>query len=81
MGENHVFTANTISKANLVLSLEEAKKSADFTYIPIYELIMLIAPVVMTDNIWGDKNTRRHPNEDLVKKICEVFINLFNKDN
>jgi hypothetical protein len=81
VGANHVFTANTISKANLVLSLEEAKKSADFTYIPIYELIMLIAPVVMTDNIWGDKNTRRHPNEDLVKKICEVFINLFNKDN
>lgn len=80
VGNKHVFTANTISKANLILSLGEAKKSADFTYIPIYELITLIAPVVMMGNIWGDSSTKRHPNEDLVKKICEVFINLFNKD-
>jgi hypothetical protein len=78
VGDNHVFTANTISKSNLILSVQEAKKIANFIYIPTYELITSIAPAITVANLWGDAKTKRHPNENLVKEICKAFINLFN---
>lgn len=78
IGDNHVFTANTISKSNLILSVQEAKKLANFIYIPTYELITSIAPAVMNGNLWGDAMTKRHPNKNLVKGICNAFIGLFN---
>lgn len=78
IGDNHVFTANTISKSNLIISVQEAKKLANFIYIPTYELITSIAPAVMVGNLWGDEKTKRHPNKNLVAEICKAFINLFN---
>ena len=78
VGNNHVFTANTISKSNLILSVHEAKKIANFIYIPTYELITSIAPAITVGNLWGDAKTKRHPNQNLVKEICKAFINLFN---
>ena len=78
IGDNHVFTANTISKSNLILSVQEAKKLTNFIYIPTYELITSIAPAVMVGNLWGDAKTKRHPNKKLVAEICKAFINLFN---
>jgi len=78
VGDNHVFTANTISKSNLIISVQEAKKLANFIYIPTYELITSIAPAVMVGNLWGDEKTKRHPNKNLVAEICKAFINLFN---
>ena len=78
VGDHHVFTANAISKSNLILSVQEAKKLANFIYIPTYELITSIAPAIMNGNLWGDTKTKRHPNENLVKEICKAFISLFN---
>jgi hypothetical protein len=78
VGDHHVFTANAISKSNLILSVQEAKKLANFIYIPTYELITSLAPAVMNGCLWGDTKTKRHPNENLVKEICKAFISLFN---
>lgn len=78
VGDHHVFNANAMSKSNLILSVQEAKKLANFIYIPTYELITSIAPAVMNGSLWGDTKTKRHPNPNLVKEVCKAFISLFN---
>jgi hypothetical protein len=75
-GLEHVIRANAISKANLVLAIESAKLKAKYVYIPTYEVVTSIAPVLFQDNIWGEDGTTRHPNNELIRSICESFAKL-----
>lgn len=75
-GEKHVYLANSISKSSLLLAIEDAKKTSDFIYIPTYEIITSLAPILFKEKIWGEDGTTRHPNNKLIKLICESFINL-----
>jgi hypothetical protein len=75
-GSNHVFRANAISKSSLVLGIELAKVKTDFIYIPTYEVVTSLAPILFSENIWGEDGTSRHPNNKLIKMICESFSKL-----
>ncbi|WP_295502601.1 GSCFA domain-containing protein [Limnohabitans sp. Rim8] len=75
-GLKHVYLANSISKSSLLLAIEDARKKSDFIYIPTYEIITSLAPILFKEKIWGEDGTSRHPNNKLIKLICESFINL-----
>jgi len=77
VGDIHVLRANTISKANLALAINVAQSKSEFIYIPTYEVVTSIAPVIFKNYIWGEDGTSRHPNNALIKSICEAFISLF----
>jgi hypothetical protein len=77
VGDMHVLRANTLSKANLALSIKAAQSQSDFIYIPTYEVVTSIAPIAFRQNVWGEDGTSRHPNNELIKSICQAFISLF----
>lgn len=76
VGNKHVFNANSLSKSSLLLAIEDAKLKSDFIYVPTYEIVTSLAPIMFGENIWGEDGTTRHPNNDLIKMICESFIKL-----
>ena len=76
VGRNHVLRANSISKSSLLLAIEDAKLKSDFIYIPTYEIITSLAPIMFREDIWGEDGTTRHPNSDLIRMVCESFIKL-----
>jgi hypothetical protein len=75
-GPKHVIAANSISKANLLLAIESAKSQSDFIYVPTYEIVTNLAPILFKDKIWGEDGTSRHPNNNLIKSICDSFAKL-----
>jgi hypothetical protein len=75
-GARHVFCANAISKSSLLLAIEDAKKKSDFVYIPTYEIVTSVAPILFKEKIWGEDGTSRHPNSNLIRMICESFTEL-----
>jgi hypothetical protein len=78
VGDIHVIRANTVSKANLSLSIKVAQSRSNFIYIPSYEVVNSIAPIIFNNYIWGEDGTSRHPNNELIKSICEAFIDIIN---
>lgn len=76
VGSNHVVRANLISKSSLLLAIEDASLKSNFIYIPTYELITSLAPVVFKEHIWGEDGTTRHPNSNLIRMVCESFIKM-----
>jgi hypothetical protein len=75
-GSTHVFRANAISKSSLVLAIELAKSHSEFIYVPTYEVVTSLAPILFKENIWGEDGTSRHPNNNLIRMICESFAKL-----
>jgi hypothetical protein len=75
-GTKHVIRANSISKANLLLAIESAKSKSNFIYVPTYEIVTSLAPILYQDKIWGEDGTSRHPNNNLIKTICDSFAKL-----
>jgi len=75
-GPKHVIRANSISKANLLLAIESAKSKSNFIYIPTYEIVISLAPILFKEKIWGEDGTSRHPNNNLIKSICNSFAKL-----
>lgn len=75
-GEKHVFRANSISKSSLLLAIEHARSKSDFVYVPTYEIVTSLAPILFKNQVWGEDGTTRHPNNDLIRAICEAFTRL-----
>lgn len=75
-GEHHVFHANALSKSSLLLAIEQAKLKSDFIYVPTYEIVTSLAPILFEEKVWGEDGTSRHPNNNLIRLICESFIKL-----
>ena len=75
-GPKHVISANSISKASLLLAIESAKSKSNFIYVPTYEVVTNLAPILFKEKIWGEDGTTRHPNKNLIKSICDSFAKL-----
>ena len=75
-GPKNVIRANSISKANLLLAIESARSKSNFIYIPTYEIVTSLAPILFKEKIWGEDGTSRHPNNKLIKSICNSFAKL-----
>lgn len=76
-GEKNVIAANSISKAALRLAVDIAQKECHFVYLPTYEIITSIAPILHDGEIWGEDGTTRHPKSQLINSICKTVVNLF----
>lgn len=73
-----VLERDVISKSTIRLAIEEASKSAAFTYWPSFEVVKWLAPHVqpsMNFQAFGDPdNNSRHVSRWLVDEIIKSFI-------
>lgn len=77
-GETHVSIANTMSKAGVALAIHKARENVDVIYLPTYEIVTTLAPIVQNTVVWGEDGTTRHPKNELITEICKSFVGLFN---
>jgi hypothetical protein len=79
IGELNVIEANLLSKSNLIEAVNIAKSKENFIYLPVYEAIHSIAPLMGIDRIWGDQESIRHPHRSIIEMICTSFVSLFDQ--
>jgi hypothetical protein len=73
-----VFVANSISKASLVIGINEfCKSEPNSAYFPSYEIVKDWAPLAGFQPFCRDDGHPRHVSENLVFLICLTFVKYF----